>query len=242
MSVAAASVRGRDCAASGIGEQPVVADAVEAAGQNVQQEAADELLGTQRHGLVARLPRGAVILAAEGDATLVEGDESPVGDRHPVGVTGQIREHRGGPGERALGIDDPFALAQRCRASRRSPRRRPVDAYSPKNCSRPLRCAWSSSSRKRRRNRRESTRTGRKKPGLAGDPARTVGERQTTAGNDAMHVRMVRQRRSPGMQDQGHTDLRTEMLRVGGDGAQRLARRPRTTGRRSPPCCSRRWR
>src|SRR5438552_17546014 len=35
-------------------------------------------------------------------------------------------------------------------------------------------------------------------------------------------MRMVRQRRAPSMQDQGHANLRAEMLRVGGDGAQRL--------------------
>ena len=38
---------GEMLAASGIGEQPVVADAVEAAGQNVQQEAAHELVGAR---------------------------------------------------------------------------------------------------------------------------------------------------------------------------------------------------
>ena len=68
--------------ASGIGEQPIVADAVKAAGQHVQQEAAHELVGTERHGLVARLPRGAVILPAEGDAPFVEGQQSLVRDHH----------------------------------------------------------------------------------------------------------------------------------------------------------------
>ena len=38
---------GEMLAAPGIGEQPVVADAVEAAGQNVQQEAAHELVGSR---------------------------------------------------------------------------------------------------------------------------------------------------------------------------------------------------
>ena len=33
---------------------------------------------------------------------------------------------------------------------------------------------------------------------------------------------MVRQRRAPGVQDQGHANLRTEMLRVGADSAQGL--------------------
>ena len=37
-----------------------------------------------------------------------------------------------------------------------------------------------------------------------------------------MYMRMVGQRRTPRMQDQGHTDLRAEMLRVGGDSAQGL--------------------
>ena len=37
----------------GAGEQAVVADAVEAAGQHVHQEAADELVGIERHQLVA---------------------------------------------------------------------------------------------------------------------------------------------------------------------------------------------
>jgi hypothetical protein len=39
--------------ACGIGEQAIVADAVEAAREYVQQEAAHELRMSQRHGLVA---------------------------------------------------------------------------------------------------------------------------------------------------------------------------------------------
>ncbi len=37
-----------------------------------------------------------------------------------------------------------------------------------------------------------------------------------------MYVRMVRQRRTPGVQYQGCTDARTQVLRVGGDRAQRI--------------------
>ena len=40
--------------APAIGEQAVVADAVEAAGQHVDEEAADELVAGQRHDLLAR--------------------------------------------------------------------------------------------------------------------------------------------------------------------------------------------
>jgi hypothetical protein len=56
---------------------------------------------------------------------------------------------------------------------------------------------------------------------FAADPALAGGAEASTR-NDAVHMRMVGQRGSPGMQDQSHTDLRPEMLRVGGDSAQSL--------------------
>ena len=54
------------------GEQAVVADAVEAVGQHVDQEAADELAGGERHHLVALAALGAIVLPFEGDAVVVE--------------------------------------------------------------------------------------------------------------------------------------------------------------------------
>ena len=76
---------------------------------------------------------------------------------------------------------------------------------------------------------------------LAGDPALAVGG-EATARNDAVHMRMVRQRRAPGVQDQGHADLRAEMLGVGGDGAQGLGGDREQQVVDHAPCCSRRWR
>jgi hypothetical protein len=55
-------------AACGIGDEATVADAVKAAGQNVEQEAAHELVGIKRHGLGAGPPFAALILPAEGNA------------------------------------------------------------------------------------------------------------------------------------------------------------------------------
>ena len=64
------------CGASGAGEEAVVSDAVEAARQHVQEEAADELAGRERHrldpGLARRLAAGSIVLPAEGDALVVE--------------------------------------------------------------------------------------------------------------------------------------------------------------------------
>src|SRR5260370_3157094 len=57
--------------AGGSGEQTVVADTGEAFGQDVQEEAADELTGGQRPPLVLRSAGGAIILLAAGDAGLV---------------------------------------------------------------------------------------------------------------------------------------------------------------------------
>ena len=62
---------------------------------------------------------------------------------------------------------------------------------------------------------------GQEEAGLAGDPARTV-RRQAAAGNDGVDVRMVGQRRAPGVQHGGEADAGAEMLGVGGDRGQRL--------------------
>ena len=56
---------------------------------------------------------------------------------------------------------------------------------------------------------------------LAGHPPLAI-ERETAAGDDAMHVGMMRERRAPGVQDQGHPDACAQMPGIGGDGAQGL--------------------
>jgi len=52
------------------GEQSIVTDAVKPLGQNVEQEAPDELIGRQRHCAKPLSPVAATILVAEGYATL----------------------------------------------------------------------------------------------------------------------------------------------------------------------------
>src|SRR5215510_12182641 len=66
--------------ASAFGEQAVVADAVQAFWQHVNEETADELEGSKRHALVSIAALDAVILPLEGDALLAEGDQTTVGD------------------------------------------------------------------------------------------------------------------------------------------------------------------
>jgi hypothetical protein len=85
--------------AGGAGEQSVVADAMEPLGQNVEQEAPDELAGRERHRAKPLPVVAAVVLAAEGYAALVKADQAAVLNGNAVGVPGEIGEHRFGPGE-----------------------------------------------------------------------------------------------------------------------------------------------
>ena len=50
------------------GEQAVVTDAVEAAGQHVDEKASDELACIERHRLEPVVPFGPIVLPPEGDA------------------------------------------------------------------------------------------------------------------------------------------------------------------------------
>ena len=69
--------RSRDVlGAPAVGEETVVSDAVEPVGQDVDQEAADELVGVERHELVASVGLGPVILPFESHAFAVEGDRA----------------------------------------------------------------------------------------------------------------------------------------------------------------------
>jgi hypothetical protein len=62
------------------GDEAVMADAVEAARQDVQEKAADELGGVERHGLEPVAAFDPVVFPFEGDALVVERDEPGVGD------------------------------------------------------------------------------------------------------------------------------------------------------------------
>src|ERR1700686_2467484 len=95
------------------GEQTIVADAVEAVRQHVDEEAADELVVRERHHLGPLTSLGAIILPLEGDGVAVERDQAAVGDGDAVGVARQIGEHRLRPAEWTLSVDHPFDFAQR---------------------------------------------------------------------------------------------------------------------------------
>ena len=82
-------------------------------GQHVHQEAADELVGIERHHLVALGTFDAVVLPLEGDAVVIDRDQAAVGDGDAVGVAREIAQHFLGTAEWPFAVDHPFAVAQR---------------------------------------------------------------------------------------------------------------------------------
>jgi hypothetical protein len=99
--------------AHGAGEQAVVADAVEAMWQDMEQEAPNELVRRERHDALPLRAVTAVVFVAEGDAGLVVGDQTLIGDGDAMRVARQIGEHTIGTVERRLGVDHPSLLPER---------------------------------------------------------------------------------------------------------------------------------
>jgi hypothetical protein len=95
---------------SSVGKEPEVSNANQTTGQDVKQEAAQELMGGNGHDLL--LAAVGIISPAEGDAIVFEGHEAMVGDGDAMGVAGQVVENMFGAAERWLGVDDPVLPEQ----------------------------------------------------------------------------------------------------------------------------------
>ena len=212
--------------AARIGEQPVMTDAVKALRQDVEHKAADELVGRQRHDLAPCQAVRPVVLVAEGDAALIMGDEPRVRDGHPVGVARQIGEHRLRPRERLLDVDEPLLPAQRFeRCGEGGGRRQLGEAalQSQKALAMDGGKLFQHQTPEQPRqhpDRQEETAAA----AAAGDKAFAV-KREPAAGNDHMHMRMMRERRSPSMKHCRDADPGAEMLGIGGNGEHGLGRR-----------------
>jgi len=90
-----------------------MADALEAAWQGVQQEAADELVRVKRHDLQMGSPLTTAILVAEGDAIPVMGDEAAVRYGYAMGIASEIGQHGFRACKGRLGVDAPALLPDR---------------------------------------------------------------------------------------------------------------------------------
>jgi hypothetical protein len=96
---------GQQAGAAAVGEEAEVADAYEAAWEQMQQKAPQELVDGQLHQLLLVAVSG--VAPAEGDVAVFDGDESVVGDGNAMGVGTEITQGVFGASKRSLGVDDP---------------------------------------------------------------------------------------------------------------------------------------
>ena len=92
------------------GEQPVVAQALEAGRQHVAQEASDEGAGRQAHRTFAA---GFVVAHPKAHLPRIAAEQAVIRERHAVRVAGKVIEHLGGSAWRRLGVDHPVVRQQR---------------------------------------------------------------------------------------------------------------------------------
>jgi hypothetical protein len=71
----------------------------------VEQEAPDELVGLQTHGLDGAAV--AIVLPGKGDMTVIAVLDAAVGDGDAMGVAPEIGEDLRRPAKRLLGVNDP---------------------------------------------------------------------------------------------------------------------------------------
>jgi hypothetical protein len=92
-----------------IAEEPVVANAMESTRQNVEQKPPDELVRREGHGFLFVIV--AVVSPVKFHLAIFDVDDPVIGNGHAVRVTADIVHHLLWPGERGLGVDDPFLVS-----------------------------------------------------------------------------------------------------------------------------------
>jgi hypothetical protein len=93
-----------------VGQKAKVADAHEARGKHVKEEAAQELLDGKSHQTLLVAVRG--VSPAEGDLVPRAGDQAVIGDRHAVGITAEVTENMFGTPEGRFAVDHPVVTEE----------------------------------------------------------------------------------------------------------------------------------
>jgi len=199
--------------------QAVVADLVDALGQDVLQEPTEELVGGQRHFPLLVLVGG--VPPAERDLAVGERHQAVVGDRHPVGVAAEVTEGMLRSAEGTLGVDNPLAAEQRpqpggkgLRLSQKLELAMEVEFGPLEGCDELAAEDFPQHS-------------DRKKERITGVNPSLVIQRQTAGGHDAVDMGMRFELLVPGVEHAEEADLGAEVLGVPGYLQQRLAAGPK---------------
>ena len=203
---------GKFLALGTVGEDAIVTDAHEAGRQDVQEEAADELGGFERHH--AAPVAVSVVLVTKAHRIVGETDEPVIGDGDAMGVAAEIVEHLRGAGEGTLGVDHPVGFVQGIEQTA-------LLAWLAECCA--------GSSKFQRATVKQAREAGdelatkdlgerfdrEEKPASRGDPVAVGGE--CAGGHQAMQVQVLGERLAPGVQHEGSGDVAAEPARVGAE-------------------------
>ena len=138
------------------------------------------------------------------------------------GLTSEIGEHRIGPGEGRLGIDEPVLPSQRRQARGEGCSvAQAIEVAEEGQPTRRVNLGEAGQEEPPEQAREDPHR--QQEAGPAGYPTGSV-ERYPAARHDHVNVRVVGHRRAPAMEHRGGADAGAEVLGVGGDGEQRLGR------------------
>ena len=203
--------------AAGVCQEAEVADPAKALRKHVEQKAADELVGIERHHLGSVV--GAIVLPTKADIAVLAGEQPAIGDRNAMGIAAEIGENLLWPAERTLGVDDPFDFAQGIEMTAEHRRVAEVCQIA-KECElgvveRRLQVLQEQTSVQPRQNSDRQ-----EKAGPATDPASIAGK--AAARDDAMGMGMMRQGLTPGVENGDHAGLSSEMPGIDADEADRL--------------------
>ena len=87
-----------------------MAETLEASGQDMEQEASDELDGIERHPPLT-IAMG-IVFPPKGHPPVLERQQAPSRDRHTMSITRERLQHRPRATSRGLGIDHPVCGAE----------------------------------------------------------------------------------------------------------------------------------
>jgi len=200
-----------------IGQEPEVADANEAGRQQVEQEAAQELLDGERQEALLIAARG--VSPAEGDLVVGQGDEAMVGDGDAVRVAAQVMENMLRTSERFFAVDDPVLAEELPEEARERLRlgeepKVAVEAELAIGEGALESCDELASED-------AAEHLDRKKEGITwADPARVI-EGEPAGGNHAMNMRMMLQFLIPSMEHAEEADVGAEMFGIASDCEER---------------------
>src|SRR6202521_6173992 len=183
-----ASAKCKLVGAMSVGKEAVVANAMEAIRQHMEEKAANELGDRDSDDFALVIAAFPIVLPAEGDVGLVEIEPSTVGDRDAMSVAREIGQDLLGTGEELFGIDDPFGCAQGRESGGKCLRLVETDEISKELQFTGIECCRQTFEEQAPEQGREHVR--KKGPRLARNPTLAI-RRDTATRHDHVDVRMV---------------------------------------------------